>query len=256
MKLALVIIGMTTLTVSVMLAPPTRSSNVLRNQDKVTYQPTGSEGAIIGKISFDGKPPQPRRIDGSADSVCEADGSELFTQDVIVKAGKLANVFVYVQSGDALNWYTFDAPSTEVSLAHRGCQYVPHVLAMNVQQTLKVANEDTTTHNTHFTGKNNADWNQSQAQEAPVLTHKFTAPEIPITVKDNHHPWEKAYVAVFSHPFFAVSALNGSYTISGLPPGQYTVVAWHEKFGEQRAEVSVGVKERKNLDFSFKLPDN
>jgi hypothetical protein len=76
-----------------------------------------------------------------------------------------------------------------------------------------------------------------------------------IPVKCNQHPWEKAYVAVFSHPFFAISALNGSYQISGLPPGQYTIVAWHERFGEQRAEVSVGVKERKNQDFSFKLPD-
>jgi hypothetical protein len=249
------IVGMTMLTVAVAFAPPTRSSKVLINQDKVAYQPTGSEGAIIGKISFEGKPPQPKRIDGSADPVCQADGAELYTQDVIVKAGKLANVLVYVESGDALNWFAFDAPSTEVSLAHRGCQYIPHVLAMQLSQTLKIPNEDATAHNTHFTPKNNADWNQSSLQDTPPLTHKFTAPEVVIPVKCNQHPWEKAYVAVFSHPFFAISALNGSYQISGLPPGQYTIVAWHERFGEQRAEVSVGVKERKNQDFSFKLPD-
>ncbi|HEX7723708.1 MAG TPA: carboxypeptidase regulatory-like domain-containing protein [Pyrinomonadaceae bacterium] len=254
MKLQPAIVGTTILTIAAMFAPATSSSGVFGNrQGKVTYQKNGSEGTIGGKISFIGEPPQPKRIDGSADSQCEA-GNELFTEDVIVKAGKLANTFVYVQSGDALDWYVFEAPATEVSLAHHGCQFGPRVIGMQIQQTLKIANEDATTHNTHFMPKNNADWNQSQPEGATPLMHKFAEPEVLIPVKCNQHPWEKAYVAVLSHPFFAVSSQNGAYEISGLPPGQYSLVAWHEKFGEQRAEVSIGVKEKKNLDFSFKGP--
>jgi hypothetical protein len=129
-------------------------------------------------------------------------------------------------------------------------------LGQQQSQTLKIANEDGTIHNTHFTPKNNSDWNQSQPVDTAPLEKKFTAPEVLIPVKDNQHPWEKAYVAVLSHPFFSISARNGSYQISGLPPGQYTVVAWHERFGEQRSEISVGVGEQKNLDFTFKLPEN
>jgi hypothetical protein len=224
-------------------------------QGKLTYQPTGSEGRITGKVSFAGQIPQRRLIDTSADPVCHDANPELYTEDVIITAGKLANVFVYV-SGDMLELYAFDAPKSDVVLAHRGCQLVPHVLGMQLSQTLKVANEDSTTHNTHFLPKANKDWNQSQPGNSPPVETKFETAEVLIPVKDNQHPWQKAYVSILSHPFFAVSARNGSYQISGLPPGQYTVVAWHERFGEQRAEISVGVSERKNLDFTFKQPEN
>jgi len=254
-KLRPALIGITLLTIGAMSLMPTRFSGVLGHQGKMTYQPTGSEGKITGKVSFAGQIPQRKRIDTSADPVCQEANPELYTEDVIITAGKLANVFVYV-SGDMLELYAFEAPRSDVSLAHRGCQFVPHVMGMQLSQTLKTANEDPTTHNTHFLPKTNKDWNQSQPGNSPPVEKKFETAEVLIPVKDNQHPWQKAYVSVLSHPFFAVSARNGSYQISGLPPGQYTVVAWHERFGEQRAEISVGVSEQKNLDFTFKQPEN
>ena len=256
MKLRSTIIGTIILTITAMFVAPARPTGVVGIQTKPKYEPTGSEGSLIGKITFDGKIPQPKLIDTSSDPACGTANSELYTEDVIIKAGKLANVLIYVQSGETLDWYTFDSPSTAVSLAHRGCQYVPHVMAMQLQQTLKIANEDATTHNTHLGPKNSANSSESQAQNSAPLEKKFRSPEVAIPVRDNQHPWEKAYVAVLSHPFFAVTGQNGSYKITGLPPGQYTVVAWHEKFGEQRTEVSVGVNEKKNLDFTFKPGDN
>jgi len=255
MKLRPVLIWMTLLIIGAISVVPPRSSGILGPQGKLTYQPTGSEGRITGKVSFAGQIPQRRLIDTSADPVCHDANPELYTEDVIITAGKLANVFVYV-SGDMLELYVFDAPKSDVVLAHRGCQLVPHVLGMQLSQTLKVANEDSTTHNTHFLPKANKDWNQSQPGNSPPVETKFETAEVLIPVKDNQHPWQKAYVSILSHPFFAVSARNGSYQISGLPPGQYTVVAWHERFGEQRAEISVGVSEQKNLDFTFKQPEN
>jgi len=243
------------LTIGAMSVVPSRSSGILGHQGKLTYQPTGSEGKITGRVSFAGQIPQRRLIDTSADPVCHDANPELYTEDVIITAGKLANVFVYV-SGDMLELYAFDAPKSDVVLAHRGCQLVPHVLGMQLSQTLKVANEDATTHNTHFLPKANQDWNQSQPENSTPVERKFETVELLIPVKDNQHPWQKAYVSILSHPFFAVSARNGSYQISGLPPGHYTVVAWHERFGEQRAEISVAVGEQKSLDFTFKQPEN
>ena len=255
MKLRPVLIWMTLLIIGAISVVPSRSSGILGPQGKLTYQPTGSEGRITGKVSFAGQIPQRRLIDTSADPVCHDANPELYTEDVIITAGKLANVFVYV-SGDMLELYAFDAPKSDVVLAHRGCQLVPHVLGMQLSQTLKVANEDSTTHNTHFLPKANKDWNQSQPGNSPPVETKFETAEVLIPVKDNQHPWQKAYVSILSHPFFAVSARNGAYQISGLPPGQYTVVAWHERFGEQRAEISVAAGEQKNLDFTFKQPEN
>lgn len=226
----------------------------LQEQTKPLYQPTGSEATIKGTVTFAGKPPQLRLIDKSSDPDCGND--ELYTEDYIIRAGNLANAFVYVRSGDALEWYSFADRSPEVSLAHNGCRYAPHVLGMQATQTLKILNEDATVHNTYFLAKSNADFNQSQPAGAKPLEIKFKTPEGLIPVKDSQHPWEKAYVAVLSHPFFAVTGFNGAYKISGLPPGHYTVTAWHERLGEQTVEVTVGVNEQKKVDFSFWLPKN
>lgn len=223
-------------------------------QDKPMYKPTGGEATLVGTISFLGKPPEPFRIDTSADSVCEK-FDPLMTDWVVVENHKLANVVVYLR-GEPLNTYSFETPSAGVTLEHKGCRYVPHVLALQTQQPLWVLNSDVTTHNTHPRPKNNREWNYSQPSGAAAITQRFESPELFIPFKDNQHPWEKAYVGVFSHPFFSVSATDGAYKISGVPPGQYTVVAWHEKLGEQTVDVFVAGSEQKTLDLTFKASDH
>ena len=73
-----------------------------------------------------------------------------------------------------------------------------------------------------------------------------------IPFKCNVHPWMKAYVGVLSHPFFAVTGDDGSFTLKGLPPGDYTLEAWHEKLGTQEIKVTVAAKDSKSADFAFK----
>jgi hypothetical protein len=223
-------------------------------QDKPMYKPTGGEATLVGTISFVGKPPEPFRIDTSADPVCEK-FDPLMTDWVIVKNHKLANVVIYIR-GEFLNSYSFEAPSPEVTLEHKGCRYLPHVLGMQTQQTLKIVNSDATTHNTHPRPKNNREWNQSQPPGVVALEQRFAWPELFIPFRDNQHPWENAYVGVFSHPFFSVSAINGSYKLSGIPPGHYTVVAWHEKLGEQMVDLFLAGCEQRNLDFTFKAANH
>ena len=73
-----------------------------------------------------------------------------------------------------------------------------------------------------------------------------------IPVKCNVHPWMRAYIGVVAHPFFAVTGDDGTFTIKGLPPGTYTIEVWHEKFGTQEQQVTVGAKESKTVDFSIR----
>jgi hypothetical protein len=87
------------------------------------------------------------------------------------------------------------------------------------------------------------------------LTKRFTLSEIPIPFKDNQHPWKKAYVAVFAHPFFAVSDNQGAFTIEGLPPGNYTIAAWHEEFGEKTFEIAIYPGSQQSLDINFDMVD-
>jgi hypothetical protein len=76
----------------------------------------------------------------------------------------------------------------------------------------------------------------------------FAAPGL-VVVKDADHAWPTAYIAVFDHPYFAVTAPNGTFTIDGVPPGKYTVRAWHERTAraEQVVEVTAGGAVRADL---------
>jgi len=247
---------MSILLVSLVSIVPSHPARSALRQDKPTFSPTGEEATIAGTVSFVGVPPEPKEIDMSADPICETVSPDAATEDVIVTDGKLANVFVYAQTGEALDKYLFDAPSADVTLDHKGCRLVPHVLGMQTNQVLKILNDDPTTHNTHGLANKNNDWNQSQMPSAMPIERRFALPEQFMPVKDNQHPWEKAYVGIFSHPFFAVTAKDGSYKISGLPPGQYAIVAWHEKYGEQTTYISIGRREWRTLDFGFKATEN
>jgi len=220
---------------------------------KKPYQPNGSEGSLTGAVSLTGTPPGPMRIDMSADPLCYENNPEPLTEFIVVTDGRLANALIYVKTGAALEGLSFETPATNAVLDQRGCRYVPHVLGIQVDQTLEIRNSDNTTQNVHATPKNNLDWNQSQAPFSKPLTTKFTQSEIAIPFKDNQHPWKKAWISVFKHPFFAVSDNKGAFTIEGLPPGDYTIVAWHEQFGEKELNVTIYPGSHQTFDFVFEV---
>lgn len=226
------------------------SNTAVTGQAKVPYKHTGKEATLSGRVLFVGEPPTPKVIDTSADPSCEKANPRLKTEDVVIKEGMIANVFVYVK-GSALDTLSFETPDSPVFLDQRGCRFAPHVIGVQTGQTLMITNSDPTHHNIHPTPKNNAEWNQTQPSEAPPIIKQFPRPELLIPIKCNQHPWMKAYAGVLPHPFFAVSDDSGFYRIEGLPPGNYTIVAWHEKFGEQTAEITIAPYERRSLDFAF-----
>src|ERR1043166_1892553 len=226
------------------------------------YTAKGNEGTISGVVSYNGAAPEAKKIDTSADPACTSKSPNLTTEEWVVKDGKLANTFVYIKDGtladgSKISTYTLPAATSPVTLDQNGCHYQPHVIGVMVKQPITIKNSDPTTHNIHFTPKNNPDWNQSQPNGAAALTHTLNAPEVSpslVQVKCNQHPWMKSYVGVLKHPFFAVTAEDGSFTIKGVPPGKYTVVAWHEGGAtgtEKNMEVTVPASGAGKADFSF-----
>jgi len=218
---------------------------------KPTYVPLGNECTITGIISFEGEAPPPKRIDMGQDSWCGGINKDPRAEDLVVNSGRLANVFVYIEAGGPLDKYGFEIPSSEAVMYHVGCQLVPHVLGIQTGQTLMVLNSDLTTHNTHPSPRMNPEWNNSQSPASPPILKRFERPEVMIPIKDNQHPWEKAYLGVLDHPFFAVTDRDGAFTIRGVPTGDYTLVAWHEKYGEQNLNVSLEPGEIRTVGFSF-----
>jgi hypothetical protein len=197
---------------------------------------TGS-GSIAGKVSFEGTPDAPQKVKLSADAKCAAmhkDGLE--RQTIKVKDGGLADALVYVKSGLS---GSYPPPTEPALLDQQGCDYHPHMLALQAGQPLKIRNSDDTLHNIHPKPKQNEEFNLGQPRKGMESEKKFDKPETMIPVGCDVHPWMRAYISVLSNPFFAVTKDDGSYEIKGLPDGEYEVEVLHGKAKGTTQKVSV-----------------
>ncbi len=211
-------------------------------------------GSVSGTVKLDGVPPKFKAIDMSAEAACvQANPSPVVPPIVVTGAhGALENVVVYVKSG--LGSYRFDIPTTPVVLDQKGCMYEPRVLAVMTRQPFEVHNEDQTIHNVHPMPRENRAWNKSEPIGDPPIEASFTKPELAIPIACNIHPWMRAFMFVFAHPYFAITPKTGEFELKGIPPGTYVIEVWHERFGFQDQTVTLGPKESKTLDFVFHAP--
>ncbi len=209
-------------------------------------------GAIVtGKVTFVGTAPAKERIKMDADAFCKATHAQpVYTQDVVVNPnGTLQWVLVYVKEGVGGN---YPSPAQPVTLDQKGCQYSPHIFGIQVGQPLRILNSDGTLHNIHALPKLNAEFNIGQPFQKMETIKKFDKPEVPVRFKCDVHKWMGAYCAVLNHPFFATTNDQGTFEIKNLPPGNYVIEAWHEKYGAQTQSLTVSGPETKTLDFTFK----
>jgi hypothetical protein len=208
---------------------------------------------VTGKVKLDGKPPAPKEIDMSGVKECAAlHADPVMDETIVAKAtGELANVVVSVKAEEAAA-LGGAIPEQPAVLDQKGCQYVPHVLPMMVGQKLKIKNSDAFLHNVHSLAQTNPAFNFGQPNKDPGKDVDPPKTAEVIKIKCDVHPWMGAWQVVFEHPFFAASKEDGTFEIKGLPDGDYTLEAWHEKLGKQEGKVSVkGGKG--TADFTFKL---
>ena len=209
-------------------------------------------GEVRGMVALNGAVPKNESIRMNADPVClkEAPGAQFQQTFVVGSDGKsLGNVFVYVKDG--LGNYVYDPPTAGVSLDQKGCRYTPHVFGLRVNQPLEIINSDPTLHNIHALPKNNREFNNGQPIQGMKMNHTFTAAEVMVPFKCDVHGWMNAYVGVLDHPYFAVTGESGTFELKGLPPGTYTIEAWHERLGASTQSVTIGEKETKEITFTF-----
>ncbi|HEY2290383.1 MAG TPA: carboxypeptidase regulatory-like domain-containing protein [Thermoanaerobaculia bacterium] len=212
---------------------------------------SGTSG-VQGRVTYEG-PDTDQPISMQGDPACAAlHPQPVDTDETALENGRLANVFIYVKSG--LEGKSFPVPAEKKHVDQRGCLYVPHVLGAQVGQTVEFTNSDPTLHNIHALPRANEESNDPQSQGMPPIDKTFTKPEVMVPLRCDIHPWMVAYLGVVPHPYYAVSAEDGTFSIRNLPPGKYTLAAWHEKLGTQTREVTVtpGRMERVNFDFKPK----
>lgn len=213
-----------------------------------------SGGGVAGTIKLDGVAPHQKPIDMSKEPTCAAVHKDhpVTTEGVVAGAdGSLANVVVYISEG----WSGGDVSSNPNPVFNqKGCQYQPHVMAVDENQHFKVVNSDQTSHNIHpmpAPGGQNHEWNKSQPPGSQPIDSSWPASEVAIHVKCNIHPWMSGYMVVVKGPY-GVSDDKGSYSIENIPPGNYTLTAWQETYGTQTQKITVAAGKPATANFTFK----
>lgn len=224
-------------------------------QSKPARQPTlldlSTTGTISGQVRFEGPVPEQTTVQLGGWSECASQhpGGLPKAGDILVNDGKLQNAVVYVKEG--LEDRIFAVPEEPVVIDQKGCIFLPRTAGARVDQPLRFLNSDPTAHNVHGLPQNSRQWNFSLSVKGSARTITLDKPETPVEIKCDIHPWMKAYLGVFDHPYFALSATDGSFALKNLPPGEYTIEAWHERLGTRSQKVSLGAKETKEVELTF-----
>jgi plastocyanin len=206
-----------------------------------------SAGTITGVVGWKGEAPARDKLRRDSDPFCNK--TEALADDVVVTGGKLADVVVRIKVGTG---GTHTAPADPVVLTQSKCTYAPHVTTAFPGQKLAVKNADATYHNVHAWLAGKTQWNDSHpAAAADIVKDSVGAAGDVLELKCDVHPWMHAYVVVVDHPYVAVTGTDGAFTIANVPPGKYTVEAWHPTLGLRTTKVTVKGKKAAKAKFTF-----
>jgi hypothetical protein len=209
---------------------------------------------LTGEVRFDGTlpPAEVIRMDGDPKCAALARGEERHAEYIVSNDGKtLANVFVYVKDG--LPQRLYPVPNEPVVFDQQQCRYVPRVVGVQVGQPLEIRNSDPLLHNVRGEGAINQTFDLGQPLQGIKSTKSFTTREVMIPVTCQVHAWMRGYIGVLEHPYFAVTDGGGRFSIPQLPPGTYTIEAWHERLGTLTQQITVAAQDARTVDFTFKV---
>jgi hypothetical protein len=230
--------------------PVTGETNTSGGGEAASPVDPATAATVSGQVNFSGTAPEPEPILMDAEPVCaDKHANGAFSESVVVNPnGTLRNVFVYVK--EDFPDLSFPTPTEPVLLDQNGCVYIPHVFGVQVGQDITIRNSDGILHNISPKPTVNRPFNIGQPVEMDTV-RKFDQGEWYIPIECDVHDWMIGYVSVMNHPYFATTQEDGTFSLPNLPPGTYTIVAWHEQFGEQTQSVTVGESETSQIEFTF-----
>ena len=195
-------------------------------------------GSIAGRIRYRGEPPVPATITVTKDpEVC---GRAKTAANLIVDGDKgIKNAvarLVDVERGKPL------PKIRSVTIDQQGCEYKPRVLLFPAGARVAIENNDGILHNTNVTAEKNASFTVAQPKFRRVMEKRIDEPEMAMRVRCDVHSWMTAWWIAQEHPYYAVTAADGSFALTDVPPGSYTLEIWHETLGRTTRPVTVAAK--------------
>lgn len=206
-------------------------------------------GSVTGNIKLDGPAPSGTTTITSDQPICDTTPEPA----TVATPKGVSNAVVWisgVRSGKAF------PIEKRTELSSENCLLDPRVQAVVVGTTVNVFNEDRLFHKLvfirglHDTLTKMPFFNSGQMVASERLA---TKPAI-VRVRCALHPWMRGYVAVFDHPYFAVTDANGRFTIDSLAPGSYTMMVWHEGMSQPLArQIQVAANGTAKVDLAIRV---
>jgi hypothetical protein len=210
--------------------------------------PVENGGELHGTISFRGKPPDNLSHDVDRDAaVC---GPNVLEETYMVKAKKqgLQNVVIWIEGltqGKA-------SLSSIAVIENRNCHFVPHVQAAMIGQSYEVRNTDPIMHNTHLKMEDHTLLNIIMPAQGKNIKKEIRESGL-IKIKCDVHKFMLGWFVATDNPYFAVTADDGNYQISDIPPGKYKINVWHEGLPVKESEVTIFPGRRRSLSMELGL---
>lgn len=201
----------------------------------------GDEALVSGVVRTDVKVRAKPNKAIENDEKCKCLHEETPKVDDLVVAADGGVRWAFVRVVKGLEGGSFEPPTAPAVLDQKGCLYAPRVLGVQVGQPVEFRNGDPVNHNCRGLPFDNKGFNFNQLPGASDR-RTFGKPEI-FNLRCDYHPWMSAWIGVFDHPYYAVTDAEGRFAIKGLPPGRYTLEAWHERLKAPAVEITVAGKE-------------
>ncbi|HJN45122.1 MAG: hypothetical protein QGI10_08985 [Vicinamibacterales bacterium] len=202
-------------------------------------------GTITGVVTMN-NPPAPSTVVVNADqAVC---GDTVPYQETLADtAGHVANAVVTVAG------VAWPASVPQATINNIDCLFVPHVQIAPTRSQLEITSEDDTLHSTHsYDDRNRTDFNIAMPFSGMNVTRPLRRPGV-VRVECDSHGWMRGWIVV-SNDVGAVSGLDGSFTIDGVPAGTHELSIWHERLGGQPQTVTVTAGATTQVEFKLEQP--
>jgi len=205
-------------------------------------------GSIKGKVVFTGTPPPKRKIVPTKDREACGSGVREVDQITVGPDNAVAEAIVYLTKVEKGKAWPKLAKTPELN--NLKCDFVPHVQVMP-QGDIVVVNSDPVLHNTKSFFDRTPVFNLALPNQGQRITRPVKRTGV-MRVECDAHGWMLGWVYVADNPYYAITPKEGTFTITDVPPGNYTLVGWQEYTGPVEVPVTVKAKEATSITVELK----